>query len=361
MAPPPGGGGAAGAADAFARDAQSGIMALTLSEAGVAIDVGAQFREGTQAASLMSATTNSGALLARLPAQSFYLAGAFDFSAGGVRDLLDSLNLGADEGGMPSLINAQLFAKEAQGMAFSVGQSPGGVMGGTLLSNTIGFMACKDSAAMLGAIRADQKARSGKSMGPVKVTTEYEQDQPLRDMPDQKVDVWTSTIEFDQNDPKAAESEFAMGMLLGGNRLSYMASAVDGGVLMTMSKNSRLMRSAVNAGRTGSGQTSDETMRVLQANLPAKRSFELYLGVKPVLETIRETMMLEESDMPVPDSVPPIGLAGTTDGGAFTLRLFAPAQALPAIANAVKAMNPGGPGGGDEPQPEPKRTGKPQF
>jgi hypothetical protein len=349
------------AADVLERDAQSAIMALTLGEVGVLMDIGAQFREGTESAAAMSGTSDSASLMTKLPAQAFYLAGAMDLSTGAMKRLLDAAGMEPqDDPAVPLALDRELLTKEAGGVAFSLGQSPGGVMGGTLLSNLVMFLPAKDPAALLNAVRQRGKEMNAKDVGGATVTTEYAQDQPLRDMPDQKVDSWTTTLEFDPNDPEAMQRGMGMEMILGGNKLSGMAAAAEGGVFMTLSKNSRLMRSAINAARNGAGSNTDDTVRAAYENLPRRRTFELYLGVKPVIETIRETFFLEEADLPVPDKVPAIGLAGTTGEGALTLHLFVPNDTIPVIASTARLMRQG-PDGADAQDPAPRKTGKPEF
>jgi hypothetical protein len=357
-------GAASAAIDGIERDGTLSVVGVRLGDAGLIVDLGQQFQEGSESASLFTGTGDSGRLMAKLPAQDFYMAAAMDMSVPGVRKLMDSMGGGAPDGKeAPRLLAGITDALRASdGFALAFGQSPGGVMGGTLFANTLAFVAGKDPAKMLQAARDRAKEMHEKKIGGVTFGVDYKQDQPLREMTDQKVDSWTTTMTFDPNDAQAGQMEMGLNMILGGNQVSNMAAAVDGGMIVTMSKNSRLMRSAVTASKGGPGMISDESLRSVQAMLPAKRSFEAYVSVKGVMEAVRDSMMMDEADMPLPARTAPLGLAGTTNGGAMTLRLVVPADAMPVIAEAAKFIRQGGrPGGGDGAAPAPKSTTKQQF
>lgn len=343
---------------AIENQGQLGVVALTIDERGVSVDAGVQFKENSTAAILMSQTTDSASLMAQLPSQSFYLAGAVDASSPGMRLILNQMGgEGRAEGesgnGALRFLTGMFDSLlKADGFSVSVGQSAGGVLGGTLFSNTIGFARCADPTGAMASLRASRTGEhADATVAGTKVKVTYEADQPLKDMPGQKVDVWTTNFEFDEADETQGQLAFAMGMIMGGTQVTNMAAPVDKGVYYTMSRNSRLVRSAVNVSKSGQGQETDPLLSKAREGLPEKRSFEFYLGVKPVMEAVRDSMMLEEADLPIPAGAPPISLAGTTHGGAMAVRLFMHRDSMKAVDKTVETVRGGlGGGGGGETQ-----------
>lgn len=349
---------ASGLQEAIEKQGQLGVLALTIDERGITVDTGVQFKENSTAAILMNQTTDSASLMAQLPSQAFYLAGAVDASSPGMRLILNQVGgveaPGGDKGGGLAKFMSGMFGTllKADGFSVSVGQSAGGVLGGTLFSNTIGFARFADPPTAMASLRASRTGEhADATVAGTKVKVTYEADQPLKDMPEQKVDVWTTNFEFDESDDDQGQLAFAMGMIMGGTQVTNMAAPVDKGVYYTMSRNSRLVRSAVNVSKSGEGQEADPLLSKAREGLPAKRSFEFYLGVKPVMEAVRDSMMLEEADLPIPAGAPPISLAGTTHGGAMVVRLFMHRDSMKAVDKTAETLRGGlGGGGGGETQ-----------
>ncbi|MCE7973035.1 MAG: hypothetical protein DYG92_01730 [Leptolyngbya sp. PLA1] len=343
---------------AIEAQGQLGVLALTINERGICVDAGVQFKENSTAAILMNQTTDSASLMASLPSQAFYLAGAVDASSPGMRLILNQMGgegaaEGGEGGGLAKFMSGMFGTLlKADGFSVSIGQSAGGVLGGTLFSNTIGFARYADPAAAMTSLRASRTGEGADAtVAGTKVKVTYEADQPLKDMPEQKVDVWTTNFEFDEADEDQGQLAFAMGMIMGGTQVTNMAAPVEKGVYYTMSRNSRLVRSAVNVSKSGQGQETDPLLAKAREGLPEKRSFEFYLGVKPVMEAVRDTMMLEEADLPIPAGAPPIAAAGTTDGGAMVVRLFMHRDSMKAVDKTMEAVRAGmGGGGGGETQ-----------
>lgn len=343
---------------AIESQGQLGVLALTIDDRGIVVDSGVQFKENSTAAILMNQTTDSASLMAKLPSQSFYLAGAVDASSPGMRLILNQVGGEGQAEGEKSNALAKFMSGmfgsllKADGFSMSVGQSAGGVLGGTLFSNTIGFARYADPAGAMTTLRASHTGEHAESsVAGAKVKVAYEADQPLKDMPEQKIDVWTTNFEFDEADEDGGQLAMAMGMIMGGTQITNMAAPVENGVYYTMSRNSRLVRSAVNVSKSGQGQETDPLLAKAREGLPEKRSFEFYLGVKPVMEAVRDTMMLEEADLPIPAGAPPIAAAGTTHGGAMVVRLFMHRDSMKAVDKTVETLRAGlGGGGGGETQ-----------
>lgn len=321
----------------YLDDVSTTVAGITLGEAGMTFDFGGVFREGSRAARALTGGGRSGDLIARLPAQQAYVTLGADLSVPAVRSIMDGM---ADADNAPPILNAIITSmKSSDGVAMSMGQTPGGVMGGTLLASTITYLSTPKPAEMLAAIRAGQASINGKAMGPATAAVEHKPDQPLRDMNEQLVDTWTTTLTFDETAAGSADMEMILSTVLGGNMFSTMAAATDKGVYMALSKNSRLMRSAITASR--GERPANDPLAGTRAMLQDGRSFEMYLGVKPILEAVRDGFMLDDAAMPLPEAVSPVAMGAAVHDGALHVRVAVPRDAMGPIGAGLKLVNPG--------------------
>jgi len=158
-----------------------------------------------------------------------------------------------------------------------------------------------------------------------------------------------------------------MQMIFGtaGGPSGYIAK-VDGGVLQTYSKNSLLMSAAMKSAKGGENLTSDKLMSQVAERLPKDRMFELFIGVRSILDAALPLAAMGgvNLDLDLPASMPPIGVgvAGAESGAQMSVYLPAP---VIKVVMSVAAKAQGQMGGGDEEEPEdgaPKRPGgQPRF
>lgn len=311
--------------ESLARDGKTAVIGFSGNEAGLALDLVATFREGTEAAKVFAQNGDSSTLLSRLPNQSYYMAGAADLSAPGVRQLLaDYRAEQGDEAGAPSGFDAiSKNLEKADGFAIVVGANKAGPMAGVFI-NTATFIATKDAKGMLEALRANADAMKEVKVGEASIKVDYRRD--VAEASGVKFDASTTTIDPDPNDPNAFMAGMMMQTLFGNGRgFSQMAAATEPGLVMTMSQNTPLMSSAIQAAQTGKGLGEEESIKAIRSQLPAQRSMEFYLGSAAILNAVKtgiEDFLGEE--IQVPANVPPVALAGSMEGGAVSLRLFVP-------------------------------------
>ncbi len=323
---------------AIARDGQTAIMGMGGGEAGYTLDVAGVFKEGTESAKMFAKNGDSAALMSKLPAQSFYLAGAFDMSAEGVRSLMSGAGGGGDEESVPSAFDALTSAMgKADGVAVVVGANKAGPMAGIFI-NTVAYISTKDSKGMLEAFRANGEKMKDTSLGGTKVKTDYKKD--VAEASGVKFDAWSTTITPDPNDPNAFMAGMMMQTLFGQSRgFGQMAAAMEGGLVMTMSQNTPLMSSAIEAVKTGKGLGQDAGLAAVRAHLPPNRSMEMYLGTQAIMDAalpMAEDYLGEE--IAVPKNVPPVAMAGSMEEGSMSIRLFVPMGVIRAAESIMKAM-----------------------
>lgn len=352
-------------ADAVMRDARVGLLGLHLDErGGVSLDLAVQFRDGSEAAGLCSNRGQAAGLLARLPDIPFLFAFAFDTSSAGVKRMMRYAESASREGeeaaaapGTSILdpfggLGAQIDATD--GYAMVVGKTPA-ILGGAL-SNSAGILMSRRPAEQLAAARTMLEKRNGEKAGPVTFVTEYTPG--AGEAEGVRFDQWGVRMNVDPNDPMAMEAQQMMAMLAGPSGLSGYVGQAGQGVVYTMARNTPLMRQAIRAAREGDGLGAQDAIRAVAARLPDSRTFEGYVGVKPIIETVMEAMAAfggGVDQIRLPEQVPPLGLALTTDSGGAQFRLHAPGDTVRAIGQVVRTL------AGEEEPPPAGRPARPRF
>lgn len=328
----------------FARDGSSGVLSFKFAEKGVSIDIGAQFKEGSEVAGFFAAPGKSDKFLSRVPNLPFYLAGSIDATAPGIKKIFKNLTTMSaamvpegDKGAAATLQATLAAADTLDGASFVLGASPAAMMGGGLFVNTAAYFAAKDGTALKSTLADAIKSADGRKSGPV--TTKATYNVAAADVNGVKVDTWNSTMSFDPNDPMAGQGQMMMGMIFGQGGLSGMNAAVDGGVVSVYSQNTPLMTTAIDAAKTGkNGLGEDKLVKDSQSNLPPNRTFELFIGVKPLMDAGIGfmSMMGGGPEIKVPAQMSPIALGGTTNDGGVAFRLFFPSDVIAGIADVIK-------------------------
>jgi hypothetical protein len=337
-------------ADSFVRDAQVGIAGLGLGEGGVSLDFGAQYKEGSQSAKTLSGGGNASKFLGYVPNQPFLFAFAMDLSSPGIKQVVkDMAAVSAKDknnplSGVGSMAALTKSIDKVDGMSSCMGASPAGLMG--LFANTVSFVSTSDPAGYVKTTRDVMKDLNGKEMEGIKATVEYKPE--AVDVAGVKADTWSMTLGGDNNDPQAAQVQMMMGMLFGQGGMGGMTAPVESGVVSTLSQNTPLFTKAIDAAKSGKGLSEDEQIKTIQKQLPEKRTFELYLGTKSILDAVNAAMGMfgGGTDIKVPAKVSPVGLAGATDGGGVDIRLYVPTDVIKTVASIAESMK-GGEDGGD--------------
>jgi hypothetical protein len=354
------------AATAFVQQTRSAVAGVRIDGAGVALDMGAQFIEGSFLSGAFQGEGKSGPLLSRLPAMStgYFFAFAADLSSPAIKDIATNIAemqqkqaeaMGGPEM-PPGMMSAQIQATD--GAAMVVGAAPGALMGGGLLVNTVSFWQSKDPAMSLAATRQALEKMDGK--GPEGVTFETAYTEAAATVNDKPVDAW----EIKMGGEMGGDPQMAQGMMMmfgpQGGPAGFIA-ATDGGIVQTYTKNAILMCEALKAaGNADGGLGADAQLKQVQAKLPQGRIAEGYIGMKSIMDTAKGLMaMMGGIQFDVPENLPPVGMGVGGTGGAGRVGLFVPGPVIKTVSGAVQAAQEAQGGGGE--QPEPEGTGQPRF
>lgn len=348
-----------------AKDTRSVVGGAKFSSLGIALDMVSTFSEGSYFAKVFATGGKPGALLARLPAQPYLLAGAIDQSSPGFKQF------SADYAAKASEIEADKDkAKLAlgaltspDGIAGAVGFPIGGIFAGALTS-TISFTKAKDGPAAVKIIKDAIVASNGTSQQGVTASTTYK-DAGAK-VGDTDVDVWSASVAGD-GDKKAGATQ-GMQMLFGSpdGPVGFVAKT-EGGAFLTYSKNADLMEKALKVG--GETMASDKTLAQVADKLPGDRIAEAYVGVKGLLDLALPFVAMIGVPIPqdkLPAQLPPVGLAIASDAGSARFTIFVPAPVIKTGVivgtNVMQQLGQQGqPGGDPNGGGGQKSTGQPKF
>ncbi len=315
--------------EGFLKDAQVGIVGLGLDESGVWIDIGAQFKDGSEVGNFFKGNGNAGAFIAKLPDQPFLLAGGYDTSDAGIKKLMKNATelmtpkdgKGDDPMGMFKTLIAKL--DQINGAAMILGQSPGGITGG-LLSNTSTYISTSDPAGYSAAVKEMMTSMNGKTIAGSTYTSTYEVG--VLDIGGTKVDKYSTIATIDPNAENAMQLQQAQMMMFGpaGGASGYTA-ILDKGIITTMAPSKNLVTAALESAKGNKSLGGNKDLQAVAAKLPANRSFEAYIGIKSILDMAAPFM---GGGKPMPATLPPIGLGGTTNDSGTHVRIFVPTAVI---------------------------------
>lgn len=319
----------------FARDARVGIIGMGIDEKGLWIDLASQFKEGSELAGFFQDKGDTQPLLEKLPSQTFVALLAMDTAGSGMKKLLSEMTKSGGEEAA-AMMSSFAAADKMDGFGWMMGASPAGLMG--LFSSTSSFTMVKDPQAYLGEVKKSYEAMNGKKISGMTYKTAYTAGAST--IEGVKVDNYTVTQTPDPNDPDAQQAMMLQGMMGGGGPTTGMYAPVEGGVVATYSKNNLLMKEAITTAGSNKGVATTDEVKMLQAYLPADRTMEGYIGVKPVMEMALGAMMMfgMEMEVTLPEKITPIAFGATTNDGAFRARVFVPHDVMTAFAEIGKSM-----------------------
>ncbi|MFO0831444.1 MAG: hypothetical protein U0637_06325 [Phycisphaerales bacterium] len=345
--------------DGMTKDATRMVLGAGSSDAGLWMDMAAQYREGSSTASMMEAKGNTSALLAKLPARSFIIAGAFDVSSPGVKKLMSSLlsttgdafeqpdkqarhnDAAKDDHAFQSPFSmiAQL-PDLADGWGVVIGENPAGMQTG-LLSQSVYCVQTRDAKAYLARMQEWNTATNGKQIDGVTYKSKYTP--AAEDVNGVKADVWEVQTVADKDNPNAMMLNMTQQMLFGGTRMRGYAAPAGDSVVMTMSKSKSLLTSAVAAaeGKAEDGKSlaSDKDILHAASFLPEGSAFQLFVNPKPLFQMAAD--MMDQVGGPAfepPDRVSPVAVGAAMHAGGVHTRVFVPGDVLTAVAQITKSM-----------------------
>jgi|GEM_PF-6237881 len=341
----------------FAKEVRTGIMGMTVNDAGISMDFAAQFKDGSDMSKKMQHEGKAGLSAAGLPAMPFLLAGGVDMTCPPLREIMASVSALQKGTGM----NLGKGIEKIDGQSFLIGANPALLSTG-IFARTVINTRTSDPKSVVAAQREsiEGMAKAGEAEG-VKYELKYTPE--ATEISGVKVDRWKAKIDIDPDSP-AAQMQQVMAIFTGSSgEMGGMTAMTKSSVVSTMSVNTEMMTKAIDAANGKGALAGDAAFAAVAAQLSPNRTAELYLGVKGIFDTVKGAASSFNADIPfnITEELPPIGMAITTDGGGVSFRIHAPAKVVEAIASIVKQMSE--PAEGDAPEPE-KNEGerrKPRF
>lgn len=356
--------GQAAAIDAFmtalTRDGQSAVLGLGVGDAGMSLNLAAQFKEGSEAAGFLSSKGAAGGLLDRVPNQPYLFAFAMDTMSPGIKALMKKAMQGAADAdpeaakamGLTDAMIRQIDSVD--GMSMMMGVSPAMMMTGLFANSTL-YVKTKDAKGYAAAVKEMCGKMNGQTVQGFTYQTSYAAG--AKEVEGVSVDEWSMKMEPDPNDPMAAQTMMAMSALFGpeGGFSGYIAPA-DSGLVFTYAKNDQLLGQALGAAK-GGGLGADAGVKAVGAALPADRTMEGYIGIGHILDMVMGFAAMmggPAPDVEIPDDLPPIGLGASTHSGGARMVVFAPTRVLTTIQKLIQDAQQGADGNPGNPAGQPR-------
>lgn len=333
------------------RDGQIGFLALDVSEAGLQAGVGMQFKEGSETAGFLTDAGDVDRLTSRLPAKDLLFAFGADMSTPGAR-AINSAITNMIFSNMPGM---DMMLKDVNGIGFVMGESPGGLIGGTLFAATSAYVESSNPQAHMAGMKAGILGLNGMNVEGTTYKTSYQDD--AGDAGGTDLDAWSIQMQLDPN--MGAQSMMAINMLFGpsGGPGGYIAETEDG-MIVTLARSTELAGQAVTAANGGEGLGTNAGVKQVASHLPEGRSAELYIGVGNIVDMVMffMTMQMGPMDVEIPEDLAPFGVGIATSGGGVEIRAFAPTgvitlvEQLSSAVEAAEGAMPGPPEGNSGPR-----------
>lgn len=350
------------AASEFLTDCSAASFSVNLNKEGIGTSLMAEFTEGTYLGKAFGEMKPaSGSLLAGLPDGKYIVFGGGVVSDQGRQMLSDffspieaELGKAGDQvkpvvsmlDGMKKLMAA------SKGQTFGV-MAPTGAIGQTALIQTVSVITGDTKAIMA----AEQQVLESQQQIMALLPNQPQGGMKMEFKPNAKtVDgvefaQFTTTFGGDANSPEVMQIKQMMAMMYGPNGpTGYMGPVDDQHLLVISGLDDAMTSSAIKAAKSGNDTLSKTPgVMLVDKNLPQQKTMAFYLGLGDLVSTASNYAKM--MGVPIPINVkadlPPIGVAGATEGTAFRIDSFVPADLIEQmIATGMQLKMMGGGGNG---------------
>ncbi len=334
-------------AQSVANDGSSFAMGVNFDMAtGISYDFGLQFKDDSGSASYLMNEGDAGKYFNNVPAMDYFIASSFDLSGDGLQKMIvEYLKIAEkfDTTGMASGKHMKTLMGEAQGGIAMMGASDN-IMGG-LFSKVLNYVEVNNAD---GYIAASQQMYAGMGeqmaqLGELGIKIEAGMDEEPTSI--DGVDAYGYNFSMDMSGMDGAGAAMGgmdPGMILGmvfgadGGPAGYIAKAGDG-VVTTMSKDAEFLSLVANAAKGQNTMKGNASIAQTAAMLPGNRVMETYIGADHLINTAGPMLMMfgvipEFEPM---DSLAPIGMGMSADGGGVLFRLAIPMQTIGAVMEMI--------------------------
>ncbi len=309
--------------EAIKRDASFGVIGMRAAGLGATLDLAVQFRDGTEMSNAAQAGGNSTGLLSALPDDPFLVAFAVDASTPGMRQLIrTALSQGEAQGNSTSILLGMVDTINAQ--AGVIYPNPGGLFAGAIARGIMYYEAA-DASKFKTEFQGFLEKINGSDDGTTTTTTSYAPG--------------AATISGVTADSYGVKLGFSGGR--GGSPMMMFYGAPGGpsghiaaagrGVYMTTTPDQALMTKAIAAAQ-GGGKTlgANPQIETIGTMLPPSRTFEVYVGVKPIMDQVAAILAMAQRPLaaPVPADTPPIGAGVVVGGGGLRTTVMIPTPVI---------------------------------
>ncbi len=341
----------------FARDGERGIVAITLDGRGVSLDLGANFKAGSELAAFFAESNGAADTFAKLPGGEFIAAFAVDMTGAGIRELMNNMSEAGEamNQGMPGMDFTQ-FMDNADSMAQVIGYNPAGLMGGIFPYTTM-LIETANADALIQGYGESVAAMNDQEANGMLLTSSF--DDAPSDVGGIQAYGWSIGMMPDMNDPNAMQMQMMLPMLFGGGAngpSGYVAAADDSTVVMTYTRTGDMLSRAVSSAREGGDLVSNELLAAQAERLPAGSFMLGYVDFGTIARSALPMVGMfapEAAAIQVPDALTPVAFAASAEGGSMSFRTVVPMDLISTVKDIVESFdNGGGGGGGGGGQPE---------
>lgn len=333
------------AGQALIDSGQAAYVGATYDDTGLAFSMGAQFDPESPAGQLLNGQGRTSELFSKLPDWPFLFAVAMDTSAepvqkvlAGMTEMMKQLTEELGDAAMPQNFDWAKMMSLSTGSAVLIG-SPPALMGGGALSDTIAYMASDDPVALRDMYKEYMDAMNGTENNGVAIESTYQVAE--REIAGQSVDVYSMKMTSSDVNVGPQLDMMMMAMYGPGGANGFVATG-NSGLLMTMTRNSKILEAAINAAK---GQNTpfnaSESTRAVADRLPPSRILEGYIGLKGIADNALPMLAMQFGgaiDLEVPENLSPIGFGAATASGGMSFGVVIPNDSMAFLARLSGAF-----------------------
>lgn len=335
---------------AIADDAMSFAAGLSFDQdAGVSFDFGLQFKDGSDSSGYFNNNGNAGKYFSNVPNMDYFFAASYDMTGAGIQKFMGEY-IGwieqMDTTGAMDAFNMKGMLDGVRGGIQVMGASDN-IMGG-LFTNTLYYADVENPTGMIDLMRDmyDGMGENMEELAEMGMAMSASVDEEATEI--NGVEAYGFAVEMDMSQMGGmgggmggANPAMMMQMMFGGNGPSgYMAQAGDNGLVVTMSQNPGLLSKAVNAAGGKNSMASVAAIQKTRDMLPDNRVMEMYIAADHLANTAGPMAMmfgLIPEFEPV-ESLPPLGMGLTADGGGMLFRTVIPMQTIDKAMGMIEEM-----------------------
>jgi len=269
-------------ANMMVDELRAGAFGIRYGAEGIAIDGAVQWVENGEMAAMIPGTNGKTRnVLNRMQNQPFMFAAAGDLSGFNMEKIM-SIFMDA----MPEQMTMGMgnigtdMWKHTDGFAMAMYPSPAGLMGG--LFNSMGFIYTGDGKALRTDMKNMMDGLNGKEVQGIKYTTTYQDN--AKTIAGVSVDSWS--MSFDGPPEVAQQLNQSMMMIYGPAGPGGLIATLDDGIVMTMSKNSKLLEALIKSAKANDGLGNNKYVKAVDGILSANPSAAFYIGPGAILKQV---------------------------------------------------------------------------